>query len=125
MDRPQSDIDISELPANTHLYLAVWDCNGLEFLYNVSAWDKARVWSEISGQPTTVRPPPSFQHLVLRARYNQQRHYEIYTFTVDSTISEQDLRDHFDSNPQSIVDLIRDRGNCLYSDRTVAKPAIV
>lgn len=120
-----TDVDISQLPSNVSLYVAMWDCNGLEYLYNVSAWDRAQVWSELTGRPNSVERPANPAHLILRAQFNSQRHYEIYTFTVDNTISEDDLREQFRDTPQAIVNLIRDRGNCLHSDRNTTKAVIV
>jgi arsenate reductase-like glutaredoxin family protein len=58
---------------------------------------------------------------MLRARYNSQRHYEIYTVNMDESISEQDIRDMFETSPQGMADLIRERGHKMYSDRVDQK----
>jgi hypothetical protein len=67
------------------------------------------------------KPGPNLNSIVnsimLRARYNSQRHYEIYTVTMDDSISEQDVRDMFENSPQGMADLIRERGHKMYSDR--------
>ena len=123
VDHTQAD-DISRLPSGVNLYLAMWDCNGLEFIFNVSEWDRAKVWADVAGTPPPP-PPPPLQTLLLRARYNMQRHYEIYTFTAGSSLSTEDMKEAFDSTPQAMVDLIRSRGNCLHSDRVTEPPLIV
>lgn len=105
-------------------YLAMWDCNGLEFLYNLTRWEKAKVWRDLGGT-INVDPPPDLRALLLRAQHNTQRHYEIYTFTVTTDISYDDLVQQFTDSPQAMVDLIRSRGNCVHSDRSKKKPAIV
>jgi hypothetical protein len=56
-------------------------------------------------------------HLMMRARYNTQRHYEIYTLRTDSSITANDLKTMFEDSPQTAADLVRSRGNKLYSDR--------
>ena len=70
-------------------------------------------------------PPPHvpLQMLILRARYNSQRHYEIYTF--DSELSEEDIKETFVSAPQVIVDAIRNVGHELYIDRVLKKTQVI
>jgi hypothetical protein len=61
---------------------------------------------------------PNYQHLLLRARVNSQRHYEVYTCEAVDGITAEDIRDMFDASPQSAADTIRRLGHCLHSDRT-------
>ena len=104
---------------NMHTYLLSWDCYGLEACINISDIEKNTVWKTLKGEDTTRDPNLSqiVSMIQLRARYNSQRHYEIYAIDTDDTISVQDIRDMFEENPQSSADLIRDRGRKLYSDR--------
>jgi hypothetical protein len=55
--------------------------------------------------------------IMLRARFNSQRFYEIYTIDTEDDISDKQLRDMFEADPQGSADLIRVRGRKLYSDR--------
>jgi hypothetical protein len=97
-------------------FLLSWDCNGREAVVNVSAMDAERTWATLQD-----KPGPNLNSIVngimLRARYNSQRHYEIYTVNMDDSISEQDVRDMFETSPQAMADLIRERGHKMYSDR--------
>lgn len=97
-------------------FLLSWDCNGLEAVVNVTALNAERTWATLQD-----KPGPNLNHLVtaimMRARYNSQRHYEIYTVNMDKSISEQDIRAMFETSPQAMADLIRERGNKMYSDR--------
>ena len=52
--------------------------------------------------------------MIIRARYNSQRQYEIYQFVSD--ISEDDIKDIFENDPQIIVNFIRKHGKKIYSD---------
>ena len=52
--------------------------------------------------------------LLLRARVNSQRQYEIYEF--NSTLSYTELKDAFNTSPQPIVEWIRKNGVKVYSD---------
>jgi hypothetical protein len=51
---------------------------------------------------------------MLRARYNPQRSPEIWLFTATDTIRQEELMDVAKDNPQYLVDLIREKGSCLY-----------
>ncbi len=60
---------------------------------------------------------PKIMHWALRARYNSQRHYEIYIITAAAGIDENDIRAMFEANPQTAADTIRRIGEKFHSDR--------
>ena len=104
-------------------FVVMWDCNGLESIGEIV--DPAfKIWAVIANKPV---PKENFnlEHWKLRARFNAQRHYEIYAIGVDGNISREDIVDMFKSDPQYAADLIRDRGEKIYSDRRSQKDAIV
>ena len=55
--------------------------------------------------------------LMLRARFNPQRHYEIYAIDCDASLDEKFWRKQWEEFPQETAELIRNRGHRLYSDR--------
>ncbi len=105
----------------------MWDMTGLECLINVSTvqeeheqWGKENIWSILKEERQAPAPKlVPLDSMIMRARYNSQRHYEIYTF--DSELSEEDIKETFASDPQVIVDAIRNVGHELYSDRVLKK----
>lgn len=99
-----------------HQFVVMWDQQGLEYVGDYTEYTQAKTWAALSGTECTVTFP-NLMHLQLRARYNSQRHYEIYTITVDESVTVDDLRDMFETNPQGTADLIRERGHRVYSDR--------
>jgi len=99
-----------------HNFLVMWCNEGLECVVDLTEDEKNRTWSALKGKPP-VSQLPSLHHLILRARYNQQRHYEIYTVEATEGITADDIRDMFENSPQTAADTIRERGNCLHSDR--------
>lgn len=101
----------------SNTFLLSWDCQGIEAVVNVTDYEKEQVWAELSNQDPPARWQSVVTHLMMRARANPQRHYEIYTMQVESGITEDDVREMFESDPQGSADLIRDRGNMIYSDR--------
>ena len=106
---------------NKH-YLAMWDILGLESLHDVdlhmdkyNEWQKQKVVAilkeeRIPSQPTGI----PLQMMLLRAKVNSQRAYEIYEF--NSTMSYDDMKEAFELDPQPIVEWIRSNGKKVYSD---------
>lgn len=96
-------------------YVAMWDCQGLECLVNWTEISRRRTWQALAGQP--LSDIPNVNMMQLRAQFNPQRNYEIYKFSVDRSVSVEDLRNMFDTDPQHIVNLIRKHGESIYSNR--------
>ena len=106
----------------TKHYLAMWDMLGLESLHDVdlhmnryNEWEKQKVISilkeeRIPSQPLGI----PLQMMLLRAKVNSQRMYEIYEF--NSTLVYDELKEAFEDNPQPIVEWIRANGKKVYSD---------
>jgi len=107
-----------------HTLLLVWDCLGLEYSCNLTEYDKDLMWSALKGEKPKVRIP-GLDILILRARANPQRNYEIYTVQVEADVSLKDIRDMFKDSPQDIVDLVRARGHKLYSDRLYTEDRVI
>jgi hypothetical protein len=112
-------------------FIAMWDNTGLESIIDVSkhekeveAFEKQKAWHILKGELHTVKPPSiPLQQMIMRARFNNQRHYEIYGFTSDE--SEKYVREMFEDSPQFIVDWIRDNGVKIYSDRVNTKDVVI
>ncbi len=96
-------------------FLAMWDQHGLECLFDITGMDHKLIMSMLKGEKFTA--PFNIVTMILRARYNSQRHYEIYTFNADNDIDSDTVKQLFDTDPQFIVDFIRREGRQLYSDR--------
>ena len=103
-------------------YLAMWDMQGLECLFDVdlhmnkyNEWGKQKVVSILKEEQVPIQPQGiPLQMLILRARANSQRTYEIYEF--NSTVKYDELKEAFNDNPQPIVEWIRENGKQVYSD---------
>jgi hypothetical protein len=109
----------------------MWDMTGLECLINVSKveeeheqWEKEKIWRILKEENKTVKPANiPLDSMIMRARFNSQRCYEIYTF--DSELSEKDIRETFESDPQVMADAIRNVGHKFYSDRADKKTQVI
>jgi len=115
----------------TTRFIAMWDMTGLECLINVTAiqkehekWEKENIFRILKDQVREIKPPSvPLDKMILRARVNSQRHYEIYTF--ESELPEKYIKETFSSDPQVIVDAIRNVGHELYSDRVLKKTQVI
>lgn len=100
-----------------HQFIISWDCYGLEVCCDVTEAQQRAMWEQLRGELPSESGIPHLEHLKLRARYNPQRHYEIYTVEAVEGITAQDIRTMFEENPQEAADTIRRLGSCVYSDR--------
>lgn len=111
-------------------FLAMWDNTGLECIIDINAyydeheeWEKRKSWAVLKGESFfETEPSIPLQLMIMRARFNTQRHYEIYIFTTDE--NENFVRDMFQFQPQAMVDTIRRCGHQVFSERA-EKPMIV
>ena len=115
----------------TTRFVVMWDMTGLEALINVTKlekeheqWEKENIFRILKEQNQTVKPAHvPLEMMILRAKVNGQRCYEIYAF--DSELSEEDIRETFESDPQVIADAIRNVGHKFYSDRANKKQQVI
>jgi hypothetical protein len=54
--------------------------------------------------------------MILRAKVNSQRHYEIYQFAAEG-LDIEDIKITFETDPQFLVDHIRKNGKKIFSDK--------
>ena len=101
----------------------MWDMLGLECIFNVTehmkeveAHEKKVMWERLKNENFKDIGPAKIplNMMIMRAKFNTQRSYEIYEF--NSTMSERELRKEFARDPQPLVDWIRDNGHKIYSD---------
>lgn len=105
-----------------HLFLVMWDCYGLELCVDITKHLQDKTWATLTN--THAKEIPNLNHLILRARYNTQRHYEIYTVTAQSGITAEEIIEMFEASPQHAADTIRRLGKAIYSDRASSKVVI-
>lgn len=102
-------------------FAVMWDCYGLEAVALMP--DPAdTTFALLKG----VKPPetPNLMHWQLRARYNTQRHYEIYVITAAPGIDKDTICEMFEADPQTAADTIRRIGHCFHSDRSTKERVI-
>lgn len=109
----------------SNTFILSWDMSGLESVIPVSDIERSAMWEALKADHTlehsmkgrTETVGSILSRLMLRARYNSQRHYEIYAVDFDHTMTSDDIKDWFNHAPQAAADLVRERGRKLYSDR--------
>lgn len=102
-------------------FILMWDIYGLESIIDVTELEQIAIIAGLKGEKVQQSNP--IQYMILRARFNAQRCYEIYSIsTVD--IDKDDFILLFKDSPQMIVNLIRERGTKIYSDRQTREAVI-
>ena len=109
--------------SKSRVYICMWDENGFETLKDCTSWERETFLNTIAGKELTPAPV-SLHALTMRARFNPQRAYEIWTFNTDENIDEETLWEIANETPQALVDMIRERGKKLYGNAKVTEPRI-
>jgi hypothetical protein len=102
---------------DARLMIIMWDQYGLEAVIDVTQEQKNRLFDMIAGQDNSFDQwlSRTVSYSILRAQVNSQRNYEIYSVRVDSAVTADDMAQWFNDNPQQMADLMRQKGNSLYT----------
>ena len=103
----------------------MWCNEGRECCIDVTADQQRRMWQTLKGEPVSETAIPNYQHLLLRARVNSQRHYEIYSVEATDGITAEDICEMFEADPQGAADTIRRLGHCMHSDRATKDRVLI
>ena len=102
-------------------YIFSWDMYGIETILPISQyehWEQEQLLRMLASKEPERNPLTSIvQALLLRARFNSQRQYEIYAVECDASCTEEFWRNQWRDHPQETANIIRERGHKLYSDR--------
>ena len=109
----------------SHQFLIMWCNEGLECCIDVTEDQQRRMWQKLKGEQVSESAIPNYQHLLLRARFNSQRHYEIYSVEATDGITADDICEMFEADPQTAADTIRRLGHCLHSDRATKNRVLI
>lgn len=109
--------------SKSRVYICMWDENGFETLKDCTKWERETFLNTIAGK-TLTPAPVNLQAMMMRARFNPQRAYEIWTFNTTEELDEDTLWVYANDNPQALVDMIRNRGKQLYANSKNAEARI-
>ena len=107
--------------ATKNAFIFSWDQLGIDSIVPITQYefhDQENTMRLLKDQPRIRNPLNNIvRSLLLRARYNSQRHYEIYAVDCTEEMDEVFWREQWEEYPQATAELIRERGHKLYSDR--------
>lgn len=113
----------------TNAFIFSWDQHGIESIVPITQYehhDQRNLIRMLGNKPTERNPLDSIvQRLILRAKFNHQRHYEIYAVDCHPDLDEAFWREQWKKYPQETAELIRERGHKLYSDRRTTNQEIL
>ena len=87
--------------------------------YHPDNWEKNQLMAVMMGKPYNKAPiHAQIAQMIMRARFNPQRNYEIYIQQADDEITAADFATSFNHDPQFWADHVRQYHSVkLYSDR--------
>lgn len=113
----------------TNAFIFSWDQYGIESIVPITEYehhDKQNLMRMLKDEKPVRNPLNNIIHnLIIRARVNSQRHYEIYAVDCHPDLDEEFWRKQWQEHPQFTAELIRERGHKLYSDRRTENQEIL
>lgn len=97
------------------VYICMWDENGFEVLKDCSSWERQCLLDTLAGKKLKAAPV-NLNAMIMRARFNPQRNYEIWSFNTAEDLDEDRMWRYAENNPQALVDLIRVNGKKIYEN---------
>lgn len=117
---------MSQSDYENNVFILAWDMFGLESCVNATELDREKTFAVLANKEYRSRDISEIiNQLTLRARFNSQRRYEIYSIAVTPEITQDDIVHQFEEHPQEMANLIRERGTQIYSDRALPDDARV
>ncbi len=98
-------------------FVISWCNQGVEGIIPVSSVERDATFKAMKGDPLPAAPIQSVNMMILRARFNLQRAYEIYAIEAVDGITADDIKEMFEACPQTAAETIRRIGQKIYSDR--------
>lgn len=98
-------------------FVISWCNEGLEGIIPVSDIERDALFKILKNEPQPAPVMQSVNLMVLRARFNLQRMYEIYSIEAEDGITADDIREMFEACPQMAAETIRKIGYKIHSDR--------
>ena len=93
---------------------------GIESIVPISQYeqiDKENLIRMLKDEKPVRNPINSIiQSLLLRARFNTQRHYEIYAIDCDPSLDLEFWQEQWNEHPQETAEVIRTKGHRIFSD---------
>jgi hypothetical protein len=105
----------------TNAFVFAWDTHGVESIIPITQYetvDRENTMRILRGEEIVRNPLNGIiRTLILRARYNSQRHYEIYAIDCSEDLDQEFWKKQWEEYPQETAELIRERGHKIHSDR--------
>jgi hypothetical protein len=97
---------------------------GFEAIVNLTAIDQEYVMAKMADETSPRDVSNILNMMVLRARYNEHRGMEVWLVKLDEEVSEEELLQMAEDDPQAAANLAR-MGECLYRKKATGREVIV
>lgn len=98
-------------------WIVLFDNEGLDTLVPYGDMVEEQVMSRLAGGEMSRDAQHTISRIMLRARFNEHRHPEVWCYSTADHMEYQDMRDLWEASPQYMADLIRKSGQQLHGTK--------
>ena len=99
-------------------FIIKWTADSLDWVVDVSQYKKKVMWEVLKGnEPVTL--VNGIRNSIIHIK-DRHAPFEMYSITIDKSVSEKEFKEMFMEDPTSAKTLIRDRGRALHLSKTTS-----
>lgn len=98
-----------------HRFIISWDDLGVEAVHDINAEQSKRVEAALREEAYEHQDPVQLLEMILlRARFNTPRNYNVYAINMPDHLTEDAVRLMFEENPEIMFELVKKKGVKFY-----------
>lgn len=109
-------------------FLAMWSIEGFECILDITEYqydEAANTARLLAGEePEKSQLDTIVSGMKMRARFNPQRNYEVYSFAASAGIGQAEIDNWMATDPQSLADWLRANGTAIVKKLPATKQLI-
>lgn len=95
-------------------WVVMFDCAGVDTLIPCDEMKTREMLEWLGGKPHKSELAIHIRMAMIRAKSNHQRFPEVWVYDCEEDFSESEMRQMWNNAPQTMADLVRKKGNCLF-----------
>jgi hypothetical protein len=97
-------------------FVVMFDRCGVDTLIPCDEMKTREMLEWLGGKPHQSELARHIRMAMIRAQYNNHRFPEVWVYDCEQDFSESEMREMWNNAPQTMADLVRQKGTCLFKN---------